>query len=320
MVLDAYSRVVSEVAASLLGSVASISVAGRRPGDTGGGSAVAWRDDGLLVTSAHVVAGVAGGGAAFAGPDAASGGDGVEAEVPFAVVGTDPLSDLAVLRTADAPVRPATFGDADDLVIGQLVVAVGNPLGYGGSVSAGVVSGLRRSIATREGRTTRLVEDVIQTDAALHPGNSGGALADAEARVVGISTALVGSSLGQGLGLAVPITTTTRRVLDALARDGRVERWFLGLEGAGRRLRPRAAEQTGRREGVEVQRVVPGSPAERAGLRVGDVVLALDADPVRRPGQLQGLLTGRSAGPVLLGVVRGDRRVELSVQPERLGG
>lgn len=309
MVLDAYSEVVTGVAATLLGSVASISVAGRRPGDTGGGSAVVWRDDGLLVTSAHVVAGVTGGGATFA-----DGG-----ELPFAVVGTDPLSDLAVLRTGQAPLTAAAFGDADDLVIGQLVVAVGNPLGYGGSVSAGVVSGLRRSITTREGSTSRLVEDVIQTDAALHPGNSGGALADADARVVGISTALVGARVGQGLGLAVPITSTTRRILVALVRDGRVRRWFLGLEGASRRLRPRASAATGRDDGVEVQRVVPDSPAARAGLRVGDVVVAMDDQEVRRPGQLQGQLTGRPAGRARLMVVRGDERLTLSVEPVPLG-
>ena len=308
MVLDAYSEVVSRVARVVLASVASVSVAGRRAAQTGSGSAVVWRDDGLLVTSAHVVDGVTGGGVTFA--------DG--ADVPFAVVGTDPLSDLAVLRTGQTALTAASFGDADDLVIGQLVVAVGNPLGYGGSVSAGVVSGLRRSIVAQQGRTTRLVEDVIQTDAALHPGNSGGALADSEGRVVGISTALVGASVGQGLGLAVPITATTRRIVAALVRDGHVQRWFLGLEGATRRLRPRAAATTGREEGIEVQRVVADSPAARAGLRAGDVVVELDRHPVVRPGQLQGLLTARPPGPVALAVVRDQRLLEVVVDPVRI--
>lgn len=305
MVLDAYSEVVSRVARVVLASVASVSVAGRRASQTGSGSAVVWRDDGLLLTSAHVVSGVTGGGVTFT-----DGGD-----LPFAVVGTDPLSDLAVLRTGQTPFAAATFGDADDLVIGQLVVAVGNPLGYGGSVSAGVVSGLRRSIMAQQGRTTRMVEDVIQTDAALHPGNSGGALADSDGRVVGISTALVGSSVGQGLGLAVPITATTRRIVDALVRDGHVRRWFLGLEGATRRLRPRAAGATGRDEGIEVQRVIADSPAARAGLRAGDVVVDLDLQPVARPGQLQGLLTARPPGPVELAVVRDVRVLAIVVDP-----
>jgi serine protease Do len=305
MVLDAYSEVVSRVARVVLASVASVSVAGRRASQTGAGSAVVWRDDGLLLTSAHVVDGVNGGGVTFT--------DGGEA--PFAVVGTDPLSDLAVLRSGPTPIAAATFGDADDLVIGQLVVAVGNPLGYGGSVSAGVVSGLRRSITAQQGRTMRLVEDVIQTDAALHPGNSGGALADGEGRVVGISTALVGASVGQGLGLAVPITATTRRIIAALVRDGHVRRWFLGLEGATRRLRPRAAEATGRDEGIEVQRVVADSPASRAGLRAGDVVVAVDDQSVTRPGQLQGLLTARPPGPVDLLLVRDQAARTVVVDP-----
>lgn len=308
MVLDAYSEVVSRVARVVLGSVASVSVAGRRTTQTGSGSAVVWREDGLLVTSAHVVDGVSGGGVTFT-----EGGD-----VPFAVVGTDPLSDLAVLRTGQTPLAAATFGDADDLVIGQLVVAVGNPLGYGGSVSAGVVSGLRRSIMAQEGRTTRMVEDVVQTDAALHPGNSGGALADGEGRVVGISTALVGASVGQGLGLAVPITATTRRIVETLARDGHVRRWFLGLEGATRRLRPRGAEATGRDEGIEVQRVIPDSPAARADLRAGDVVVDLDHQPVARPGQLQGLLTARPPGSVQLTVVRDQQARTIVVEPALL--
>lgn len=306
--LDAYSQVVSGVARRLLSSVASVSVA-RGRGATAGGSAVVVRDDGLLVTSAHVVAGVDGGGVAFA-----DGG-----ELPFTVAGVDPLSDLAVLRTPDAALVAADLGDADDLVIGQLVVAVGNPLGYAGSVSAGVVSGLRRSITTRDAGTVRLVEDVIQTDAALHPGNSGGALADADARVVGISTALVGPSVGQGLGLAVPVNATTRRIVAALARDGRVRRLYLGIEGATRPLPPRAVAATGRHEGIEVVGVVAGSPAAVAGVRIGDIVVAVDDEQTPRVGVLQALLTGRSRHPLQLELVRGGDRLELAVVPSLLG-
>lgn len=266
------------------------------------------RDDGLLLTSAHVVAGVDRGGLAFA--------DGTD--VPFDVLGTDPLSDLAILQAPAAHLVPADLGDADDLEIGQLVVAVGNPLGYSGSVSAGVVSGLRRSIMTRDGSTARLVEDVIQTDAALHPGNSGGALADAEGRVVGISTALVGPGLGQGLGLAVPINGTTRRIIDALVADGRVVRRYLGVEGGTRPLPPNAAEATGRSHGIEVLGVVAGSPAGHAGLRPGDVIVRVDGAGVDRTGQLQALLTGSVADTLHLEVVRLGRVLEVTVRPAPL--
>lgn len=303
-VLDAYSQVVTWVARRLLQSVASVSVARGRRGGTSGGSAVAIRPDGLLLTSAHVVAGVDRGGLAFA--------DGTE--VPFDVAGTDPLSDLAILRAPTA-LRPADLGDADDLQIGQLVVAVGNPLGYAGSVSAGVVSGLRRSMMTSDGATARLVEDVIQTDAALHPGNSGGALADAEGRVVGISTALVGPGVGQGLGLAVPVNATTRRIVEALTSDGRVARLYLGVEGGTRPLPPRAAETTGLSHGIEVLGVVAGSPAARAALRPGDVIVRVDGTPVERTGQLQALLTGARAAALELELVRLGRVERVTVRP-----
>lgn len=308
-VLDAYSQVVTRVAQRLLQSVASVSVARGRRGGTSGGSAVALREDGLLLTSAHVVAGVDRGGLAFA--------DGSDA--PFDVVGRDPLSDLAILRTPAVGTRPADLGDADDLQIGQLVVAVGNPLGYGGSVSAGVISGLRRSIMTRDGDTARLVEDVIQTDAALHPGNSGGALADAEGRVVGISTALVGPGLGQGLGLAVPINPTTRLIVDALVSDGRVVRRYLGVEGGTRPLPPNAVEATGLARGVEVLGVVSRSPAAHAGLQPGDVIVRVDGTPVERTGELQALLTGTLADRMDLEVVRLGQVRQVTVRPAPLG-
>ncbi len=201
-VLDAYSRVVMSVAERLIPSVASLRVmvrvvGGRQP--QGSGSAVAITADGFLLTSAHVVDRCSGGVAIFA--------DGAEAE--FDVVGADPLSDLAVIRTtAGAQLTTATLGDADRLRVGQLVVAIGNPLGFAGSVSAGVVSALGRSFAAAASGHGRMVENVIQTDAALHPGNSGGALANGAGEVVGINTAVVGPGVGQGLGLAVPINAT----------------------------------------------------------------------------------------------------------------
>ena len=181
-------------------------------------------DDGFLLTSAHVVEGANGGDATF--------GDGAEGR--FDVVGRDPLSDLAVLRVRVTGATPATLGDADQLRIGQLVVAVGNPMGLAGSVTAGVVSGLGRSLPARDGRVVRLIDDVIQTDAALNPGNSGGALADSTGRVVGINTAVAGF----GLGLAVPINCDDPA---DHRRAGQRRPGPPGLARAGRRARPAAA-------------------------------------------------------------------------------
>src|SRR5437667_6144782 len=224
--LDPYSQIVAGVAAELTGKVASLRVPRRGSGRAGEslGSAVVYTSDGFLLTNAHVVGGAQSGTASF--------GDGTSA--PFTTVGTDPLSDLAVLRAAGPTPPPANLGEADELVVGQLVVAVGNPLGLAGSVTAGVVSALGRSLPTRSGSAGRLVENVIQTDAALNPGNSGGALADSRGRVVGINTAVAGI----GLGLAVPINRTTGRILAALMREGRYRRAYLGIAGSHRPLPP----------------------------------------------------------------------------------
>jgi S1-C subfamily serine protease len=311
--LDAYSRVVTTVAARLLPSVASLTVSVRTPGGwqpAGHGSAVALSPDGLLVTSAHVVGGSGRGRARFAD---------VDDEHPFEVVGADPLSDLAVLRIDRRDLLPARLGDADRLRVGQLVVAVGNPLGFAGSVSAGVVSGVGRTLPTRDGGTVRLVEDVVQTDASLHPGNSGGALADAEGRVVGIATALVGPAVGQGLGLAVPINPRTQRLLAELIRDGTVQRAWLGVAAGSRPLPPRAVTATGHTHGIEVLSVVLGSPADRARLRPEDVIVTVDGTPVDRVGRLQEILTGSRVGaPVELEVVRGGDVRTVVVAPDPL--
>src|ERR671930_1028849 len=194
--LDAYSQAVISVAETLTPSVANLRV--RR----GGGSAVVITPDGFMLTSAHVVARTRGGRASFV--------DGRELE--FDVVGSDPLSDLAVLRADGRELVPAELGDAEHLRVGQLVVAIGNPHGFTGSVTAGVVSALGRSLPTRSGSAVRYVDNVIQTDAALNPGNSGGALVDSRGRVVGINTAVA----GVGLGLAVPIDSATREIIGAL--------------------------------------------------------------------------------------------------------
>ena len=310
--LDAYSRVVSDVARAIIPSVASLRVmarvqGGRRP--RGAGSAVTVTPDGFLLTSAHVVDG-SGGMAAFA--------DGRELE--FEVVGADALSDLAVVRVAGADLVPARLGDADTLRVGQLVVAVGSPLGFSGSISAGVVSALGRSLATRAGDAVRLVENVIQTDAALHPGNSGGALATGSAEVVGVNTAVVGPGIGQGLGMAVPINAATRGIIASLMRDGRVRRAFLGIAGGPRPLPPRAAATAGRTHGIEVLSVVPDSPAARAGLRPEDIIVSVDGEPTADVGALQAMMTWERIGRrCAVTIVRHGAVEEVVAVPDELG-
>jgi S1-C subfamily serine protease len=301
--MDAYSQVVSTVAATLLPSVASLTVRSRR--GEGAGSAVVYTPDGFTLTSAHVVEGADGGVAEFT--------NGVETR--FDVVGADPLSDLAVLRIREAEVPPATLGNADDLRIGQLVVAVGNPLGLAGSVTAGVVSALGRSLPVRDGRHTRLVDDVIQTDAALNPGNSGGALSDSESRVVGINTAVAGI----GLGLAVPINGTTRLILSELMSTGRVRRAWLGVAGATVPLPQPVAERLGQSKALRLAEVVPGSPAGQAGLYVGDVVLSAGGKPITGVQDVLRLMLGPAIGTRLsITVLRKGALVDVVAVPAPL--
>ena len=306
--LDAYSAIVTSVADRLAPSVTSLRVAQRLRGGRraeGAGSGVIITPDGFALTSAHVIQRADGGTASFA--------DG--REFPFQVVGSDPLSDLAVIRITASDLAPAELGDADRLRVGQLVVAIGNPLGFAGSVTAGVVSALGRSLPTRAGSAGRIVENVIQTDAALNPGNSGGALADSRGRVVGINTAVAGI----GLGLAVPINRTTARILAALMREGRYRRAYLGIAGGRRPLPPRLAQTLRRRAGVEVVEVVDGSPAAEAGLRRGDVIVELASEPVEGVGDLQRLMAAELIGrPVAVRVLRGGETVNLSVTPSEL--
>jgi serine protease Do len=272
----------------------------------GGGSGVVITPDGFLLTSAHVVA-------SSSGTSRASFVDGSECDVT--IVGTDPLSDLAVLRADARELTPAELGDAETLRVGQLVVAIGNPHGFGGSVTAGVVSALGRSLPTRSGSNVRIVENVIQTDAALNPGNSGGALADGLGRVVGINTAVA----GVGLGLAVPIDQTTRRIVAALMTEGRFRRAYVGIAGGPRPLPPRLAKQLGRETAVEVVEVVEGSPAADAGLRPEDLIVELDGMGIAGVDDMQRLMTGERIGSTLrAAVVRGDRTLALEFVPAEL--
>jgi S1-C subfamily serine protease len=305
--LDAYSRVVTTVARTLAPSIANLRVYRRVRGRRleGGGSAVVITSDGFVLTSAHVVAGADRGVASFV--------DGRELEL--VVVGTDPLSDLAVLRADARDLEPAELGDAESLQVGQLVVAIGNPHGFAGSVTAGVVSALGRSLPVRSRVASRVVENVIQTDAALNPGNSGGALVDGNCRVVGVNTAVA----GVGLGLAVPINDTTRRIVVALMSEGRFRRAYVGIAGGSRPLPPRLASQLGRTAGVEVVEVVDGSPAALAGLRAEDLIVDVDGAPVEGVDDLQRLMVAETIGrKVRVTVLREGEPLELDLTPAEL--
>jgi S1-C subfamily serine protease len=282
--LDAYSAVVVRVARTVLPSVASLRVRGRR--GSGAGSASVLTADGFLLTSAHVVDGADSAEAIFT--------DG--SDVTADVIGRDPLSDLAVLRARGDVPPPVVLGDAGKLQVGQLVVALGNPLGLAGSVTAGIVSALGRSLPTQAGR---VVDEVIQTDAALNPGNSGGVLADSRGRMVGVNTAVA----GVGLGLAVPINDTTRGLIATLMRHGRVRRAWLGIAGGQAPLPPALAAKVGRRTGLRVAQVVDGSPAEQAGLRRGDIVLTVDGQEIDTSTAIQRLMVEHAIG----------RRLEVTV-------
>jgi serine protease Do len=299
--LDSYSRTVSAVAAEITGRVAAVRT-GR-----GSGSAVVVPGDGVLVTNAHVVGSGQRGRADFV--------DGRQVEVR--VVGADPLSDLAVLRAgrSDELPEPVRLGNAEELVVGQLVVAVGNPLGLAGSVTAGVVSALGRALPTRSGSAGRVIEDVIQTDAALNPGNSGGALADARGRVVGINTAVA----GVGLGLAVPVNATTRRIVQMLLADGRVRRAYLGVVGTPAPVPAAVAQRHGRQNGLRLAEVISGSPAAQAGLRPGDLVLDVGRQPVQDAQGIQRQLFGEAIGvPLPVTVLRNGAMVDVVAVPTEL--
>src|ERR671931_548281 len=305
--LDAYSQSVVAVAEGLTPSVANLRVARRVRGGRrldGGGGAVVITPDGFMLTSAHVIERTDGGRASFV--------DG--RELGFEVVGSDPLSDLALLRVDAQDLQAAELGDAEGLRVGQLVVAIGNPNGFAGSVTAGVVSAVGRSLPTRGGR---VVDNVIQTDAALNPGNSGGALADGRGRVIGINTAVA----GVGLGLAVPINQATRTIIGALMTEGRFRRAYLGIGGGTRPLPPRLAAQLGRSSGVEVVEVLEGSPAARAGLRPEDLIIELNGVPVETVDDIQRLMVGDLIGSqVHARVLREGSERELDLVPVELVG
>jgi S1-C subfamily serine protease len=298
-VLDAYSRAVTAVAQTVGPSVAALQLT------RSAGSAVVFTDDGFLLTNAHVVGRDSNGTAAFA--------DGTRRS--FQVVGTDPLSDLAVVRCDGPTPTPAVLGEAGRLRVGQLVIAVGHPLGLLGSVTAGIVSGLGRALPVRAGPAVRVIDDVIQTDAALNPGNSGGALAIADGTVVGINTAIA----GLGLGLAVPINAATRHIIGSLIHDGRVRRAYLGIAGAPAPVPPQVAQRIGRDKGVMVTETVPGGPARRAGMLPGDLILEAGHVPITAAADLQRLMLAEAIDqPFAMTVLRNGAMVDLIVRPAEL--
>jgi S1-C subfamily serine protease len=306
--LDAYSKIVTAVAEDLTPSVAALEILHRRRNGQlagGAGSAVVFTDDGFLLTNAHVVGNAEAGRLSFS--------DG--SVVSFHVVGTDPLSDLAVIRADGATPPPVRLGEASELRVGQLVVAVGNPLGLAGSVTAGVVSGLGRSLPTRAGENVRVIDDVIQTDAALNPGNSGGALAISTGEVVGVNTAVAGA----GLGLAIPINPTTHQIVSNLMAGGRVRRAYLGLAGSPAPLPPSLVDQRRQRSGLRIAQVVPDGPAAKAGVLAGDLLLSADETNVTSAQSLQRLMLGDAIGrPVTLTVLRNEALVDIVVVPTEL--
>jgi serine protease Do len=272
----------------------------------GAGSGVVLTPDGFLLTSAHVVAGrQRRGQAQFT--------DG--RDFGFEVVGSDPLSDLAVLRAEASDLEAAHLGEANEMRVGQLVVAIGNPHGFAGSVTAGVVSALGRSLPARSGNAVRVIDNLIQTDASLNPGNSGGALVDSSGRVVGINTAVA----GVGLGLAVPINPATRKIIGSLMSEGRVRRAYLGVAGGIRPLPPQAAAEWGGGSCVEVVEVVSGSPADRAGLRPEDLLVELDGQRVSGVGDLQRMMVAELIGATVRAtVIRAGRTLRLELVPAEL--
>ena len=318
--LDAYSRAVKDVTERLGPAVISIGTSSGR----GGGSGVILGSDGTTataVTNSHVVRGLRdpnrrrGGGSGRGGR--APSGDGGKLRVTLAdgsqadveVLGDDPQSDLGVVRfVPEGEFTVAPLGESQNLVVGQLVVAIGSPLGFQHTVTAGVVSALGRSLPTQGGR---IIENVIQTDAAINPGNSGGPLADASARVVGINTAIIGGA--QGLGFAVPVSAAFRRVVFALVTEGRVRRAFLGVM-----VQSRQGGRDGSGGGAQVESVAPNSPAERAGLKQGDVILGFADKPVRSNGDLLNLLDESAIGQdAPLRVQRGKNELTLTVRPRQ---
>lgn len=313
LLLDAYSQAVVTAAERISPSVVKIEVAkaargrnGERREQQGGGSGFVFTPDGLILTNSHVV-----NGAARISVSLADG-----RHFPAQTIGDDPATDLAVIRI-DAPnLVSAPLGDSQRLRVGQLAIAIGNPYGFQYTVTAGVVSALGRSLRSYSGR---LIDDVIQTDASLNPGNSGGPLVTSDGHVVGVNTATIMGA--QGLCFAIGINTA-KFVAGRLLHDGRIRRSYIGVEAQTTPLHRRLVRfyDLAQESGVVVAAVTEASPAERAGLREGDVIIALDGKPVAGVDDLHRLLTDARVGVnSTLTVLRRTEKLELQVVPEEAG-
>lgn len=307
--LDAYSQAVTGAVQIAGPSVVQIAVRGRASrrgyGEeiSGSGSGVVVAPDGYILTNNHVVAEASEITVAFASGDRRD----------AVLIGRDPPTDLAVVRIQLATLPAATLGDSDSLRVGQLVIAMGNPLGFQFTVTAGVVSAVGRLLRSQSGR---LIENIIQTDAALNPGNSGGPLVDTRGRVVGINTAII--QWAQGICFAIPINTA-KWVTGALIRDGRVTRGYLGVSAQTVPIMPALAERLGLPgpQSVLISAIEPGSPAHRGGVQDGDLLISLANKPVAAVDDLHRILTSETIGTTLpLRVLRDGRLVELRVRPE----
>jgi S1-C subfamily serine protease len=294
--LDAYSQAVIHVVERVSPSVVNV-----RRGRSGG-SGVIVAPDGYALTNAHVVDG-----AREVAVTLHSG-----AEVTAAVVGTDSATDLAVIRILGSGLPAAELAASESLRVGQLVIAIGDPLGFHSTVTTGVVSALGRSLSAKDGR---LIENVIQTDAALNPGNSGGPLVDTHAKVVGINTAIIPNA--QGICFAIP-AATARLVAGMLIRDGRVRRAYLGIGGAATPIGRQLANELGitNTSGIRVLEVVADGPAQRAGVEVRDLIVSIDGASIATLSDLQrSLVADRIGRSVELGYVRFGELRRTTVTP-----
>ncbi len=300
--LDAYSRAVIQVVEAVGPAVVGISVGRQEQGQAGAGSGVVITPDGYILTNDHVVQG--------SGQVGVRLGD--DASLPANLIGTDPATDLAVIRVTASSLPHATLGDSAALKVGQLVIASGTPFGFQSTVSTGVVSALGRSLRSQAGR---LIENIIQHTAPLNPGNSGGPLVDSRARVVGINTAII--AMAQGIGFAIP-SATARWVVSQVLQHGRVRRGFLGLAGRPvplERRRVRFHRLTGD-FAVEVISLEPQGPATRGGLKTGDLIVAINGSSVASVDDMHRFLAEWPLGRgVTLTVLRGAERLELDVVP-----